>query len=84
MQTLNVRGVKVILDAYNAAPASMIAAIQALAETPARRRVAVLGEMKELGDYTEQGHREVGEALNGSGIDEAIFLGEAMKTAMAA
>jgi UDP-N-acetylmuramoyl-tripeptide--D-alanyl-D-alanine ligase len=50
-------------DAYNAAPASCLAALDALAGlAPPERRVAVLGDMLELGPAAEAGHRQVGEA----------------------
>ena len=49
-------------DAYNANPASMRAALETLAGLPARRRIAVLGDMLELGPEEERLHREVGAA----------------------
>jgi UDP-N-acetylmuramoyl-tripeptide--D-alanyl-D-alanine ligase len=56
-----VGGVAVVDDAYNASPGSMRAALELLAGLPGRR-IAVLGEMRELGDESLTGHREVGEA----------------------
>jgi UDP-N-acetylmuramoyl-tripeptide--D-alanyl-D-alanine ligase len=53
-------GSQILDDTYNASPESTIAALNLLADIPARRRVAVLGDMRELGQYTEQGHRLVG------------------------
>jgi UDP-N-acetylmuramoyl-tripeptide--D-alanyl-D-alanine ligase len=52
--------VAIVDDAYNASPGSMRAALELLAGLPGRR-IAVLGEMLELGDATAAGHREVGE-----------------------
>lgn len=52
-------GTTLLDDAYNASPASMIAALEVLKDLPGRR-VAVLGDMLELGAYEEEGHREVG------------------------
>ncbi len=52
-------GAMVLNDAYNAGPASMNAALHALARIDARRRIAVLGPMAELGEHHEQAHREV-------------------------
>jgi UDP-N-acetylmuramoyl-tripeptide--D-alanyl-D-alanine ligase len=52
-------GARVLNDAYNANPVSMRAALDALAQLPATRRVAVLGAMAELGAGSEADHREV-------------------------
>jgi UDP-N-acetylmuramoyl-tripeptide--D-alanyl-D-alanine ligase len=70
-------GAILILDFYNASPDSTVAALRTLSEAPARgKRYAVLGEMKELGDYTEGGHRLVGQALASSSVDFALLAGE--------
>lgn len=53
-------GSTIIDDSYNAAPVSVLAALGILAQTPARRRLAVLGDMLELGAYEEEAHRTVG------------------------
>lgn len=47
-------------DTYNASPRSLLAALDTLAELPARRRIAVLGDMLELGDVAVELHREAG------------------------
>ncbi len=47
-------------DTYNASPPSTIAALNLLADLAEGRRIAVLGDMLELGSYEEQGHRDVG------------------------
>ena len=57
--TKTARGVLLINDAYNANPASTEAALRALAAVPARRRVAVLGPMLELGDLSHEEHRRI-------------------------
>src|SRR5487761_982615 len=55
------RGFTIVDDAYNASPESMIAAFEALAESPRRGRLlAVLGQMGELGALSEESHRRVG------------------------
>jgi UDP-N-acetylmuramoyl-tripeptide--D-alanyl-D-alanine ligase len=65
-----------INDAWNAHPISMRAALEYLAERSAgRRRVAVLGQMAELGDYTEEAHREVAQAVAEVGVDVLIAVG---------
>jgi UDP-N-acetylmuramoyl-tripeptide--D-alanyl-D-alanine ligase len=61
-------GARVLNDAYNAGPASTAAALRALAAIDARRRVAVLGVMAELGDEGERAHREVGDLASRLGI----------------
>ncbi len=63
-------------DTYNANPASMRAALATLAEIAGpRRRVAVLGEMKELGAHAESEHDALGAALAASGVAVAIGCG---------
>jgi UDP-N-acetylmuramoyl-tripeptide--D-alanyl-D-alanine ligase len=47
-------------DTYNASPASTIAALNLLGDLSATKKIAVLGEMMELGSYEEEGHRKVG------------------------
>jgi UDP-N-acetylmuramoyl-tripeptide--D-alanyl-D-alanine ligase len=61
-------GATVVNDAYNANPASMAAALQALAALPARRRSAVLGEMAELGDRSVAEHLAVADLARRLGI----------------
>ncbi|KJS01374.1 MAG: UDP-N-acetylmuramoylalanyl-D-glutamate--2,6-diaminopimelate ligase [Peptococcaceae bacterium BRH_c4a] len=71
-------GITVIDDSYNANPSSAKAAIQALAETAGEnsRKIAVLGDMLELGDKSEPGHREVGRAAREAGVDLLVPVGE--------
>jgi UDP-N-acetylmuramoyl-tripeptide--D-alanyl-D-alanine ligase len=64
----------VVNDAYNANPTSMAAALRALARLPARRRVAVLGLMAELGPSSDQEHRAVADVARGLGV-EVIGVG---------
>lgn len=73
-------GVVVLDDAYNANPASMRGAIETLlALTPSAdgRRIAVLGEMREMGEHSERLHRELGAlvASHGAAIDRLICVG---------
>jgi len=69
-------GVTVVNDCYNANPMSMRAALQHLAETPAQRRVAVLGTMAELGPGSEDFHREIGKEAAALGIDVLVTVGD--------
>lgn len=70
-------GVIVVNDAYNANPASMRAALATLADMRTDgRRVAVLGDMAELGSLTELAHFSLGEAVARSGVDTLVTVGE--------
>jgi UDP-N-acetylmuramoyl-tripeptide--D-alanyl-D-alanine ligase len=70
-------GITVVNDAYNANPTSMRAAVDALADMQARgTRVAVLGDMAELGSLTELAHFRIGEAVARSGIEQLVTIGE--------
>lgn len=62
-------GARVLNDAYNANPVSTVAALRALAHLDARRRIAVLGTMAELGDHADGAHREVAEEAEELGIE---------------
>lgn len=66
-------------ESYNANPASMRATLKALAQTPAARRIAVLGSMKELGDFADAFHRQLTEPLAEAGVAHAILVGEEMR-----
>ena len=68
-------GVVLINDCYNANPMSMEAAIDDLAETAAARRVAVLGDMLELGDGAREFHRRAGEHAAERGIELLVTVG---------
>jgi UDP-N-acetylmuramyl pentapeptide synthase len=68
-------GVTVLNDAYNANPASMAAALRTLAATRGGRRLAALGEMRELGAETIDAHRELGTVAAGSALDALFLLG---------
>jgi UDP-N-acetylmuramoyl-tripeptide--D-alanyl-D-alanine ligase len=66
----------VINDAWNANPISMRAALEHLTSIAAgRRRVAVLGEMAELGGYADEGHAEVARAVQEIGVDVLVGVG---------
>lgn len=77
LQMRDIDGVQFIDDSYNANPDSMKAALRTLGglETDGRR-IAVLGEMGELGNASEQGHREVGECAGELQIDQLITIGD--------
>jgi UDP-N-acetylmuramoyl-tripeptide--D-alanyl-D-alanine ligase len=79
----------VLDDTYNANPASMRAALSTLAEIAAtgadgkaRRRVAILGEMKELGAHAEAEHLALGDAIAAAGVTLAIGCGGLISRAL--
>ena len=65
-------------ESYNANPASMRATLKALAATSATRCIAVLGSMKELGDFGEAFHRQLAEPVAEAGVTHAILVGPEM------
>ena len=67
---------KIILDAYNANPDSMKAAIDNLKHFHADRKVVLLGSMKELGDISDEMHREIVNITSNSEIHQIKFVGE--------
>lgn len=76
-------GTALLIDeSYNANPASMRATLAALASTPARRRIAVLGAMKELGDFAPSLHAALAEPMAAASVDFAVLVGDEM-TALA-
>lgn len=66
-------------ESYNANPASMRATLRQLGQTPATRRIAVLGSMKELGDFAAGFHAQLAEPLAEAHVDYAILVGEEMR-----
>ncbi|HEY5824731.1 MAG TPA: UDP-N-acetylmuramoyl-tripeptide--D-alanyl-D-alanine ligase [Cyclobacteriaceae bacterium] len=71
----------IILDAYNANPSSMEAAINNLAEMKASRKVVILGDMYELEEEAEAEHKKVGSLLKEKGIKEAYLCGKLIQVA---
>lgn len=68
-------GGSIILDdSYNSSPAAVEASIDTLMQIPARRKIVVLGEMRELGPYSEKLHRQVARYLYKEKVD-LVFLG---------
>lgn len=66
----------VILDAYNANPTSMRAAIDTFRQLPAGRKVAILGDMLELGAYAETEHESIARYAADQGFEMLILVGE--------
>lgn len=68
-------GLRVIDDTYNANPDSVRAALELLEAIPATRRIAILGEMRELGEAAAEAHFAIGALACSLGIDQLIALG---------
>ena len=78
-KSVTVGGITSIEDCYNASPDSMNAAIKTLANTKANKKIAVLGDMLELGDYSKKAHYEVGQAVADNKIDFLLAFGNDAK-----
>jgi len=78
MEIIHLEGGKTLInDAYNANPRSMELALETLAEIKGKgRAIAVLGDMLELGDFTEEAHRQIGEKVEELSIDLLLTMGE--------
>jgi UDP-N-acetylmuramoyl-tripeptide--D-alanyl-D-alanine ligase len=74
---------RILDDSYNANPTSMRAALDTLAAAGPGRRIAVLGDMLELGAVAEPAHRELGRALAAAGVAELVGLGPLMALTVA-
>ena len=72
-------GATIINDSYNASFESMKASIDYLANTNAKRKIAVLGDMFELGEFSEELHRKVGQEVAKNKIDILFIIGENAK-----
>ena len=80
LQIKEIGGVHFLDDSYNANPDSMKAALRTLVELDTEgKRIAVLGEMRELGAESERGHREIGETAATLGVEQLITIGDAAK-----
>ena len=76
LEILTANGISVINDTYNASPESMKAGLRVLANSAAKRRIAILGSMFELGDSYAELHASVGREAADLGIDVLVTVGE--------
>jgi UDP-N-acetylmuramoyl-tripeptide--D-alanyl-D-alanine ligase len=77
LQLWEANGVRILDDAYNANADSMVAALETLQEMPCKgRRIAVLGDMAELGTHSEAAHEEVGRRAAELGVAQLFTIGE--------
>lgn len=76
MQILaGIRGSTIIDDTYNASPPAVEAALDVLYATKAPQRIAILGSMNQLGDYSPEAHREVGAYCDPEKLDLVVTIG---------
>lgn len=78
MERINRDGVEVLLDCYNANPASMQEALRYLSICSGKK-IAVLGDMRELGTMSDELHRKLGQQAAASGLDLLVCVGECVK-----
>ncbi len=71
-----VNDIEILDETYNAGLESMIAALHLLKQTGGKRQIAVLGTMKELGEYASQLHRQVGEKVKALNLDMLLILAD--------
>ena len=76
MERLSLAGVTILNDAYNSNPESALRAVREFARfATGGRRVAVIGDMRELGSHSERYHRELGRALAETPVDVVVAVG---------
>lgn len=71
-----------LLDAYNANPTSMQAALDHFTRMPAAKKILILGDMLELGSYSEQEHRQLISVIDTGKFSHIIFVGKEFKKAL--
>jgi UDP-N-acetylmuramoyl-tripeptide--D-alanyl-D-alanine ligase len=76
LQRVEAGKIRILNDAYNANPASMLAAAEVLSAMPGKRRVMIVGDMLELGEESGRWHADVGKKIAGLNIGFLIAVGE--------
>lgn len=83
LNTYEIRdGIRVINDSYNASPDSMEAALSVLGAYKEQKKIAVLGDMLEMGDFGIDAHERLGRLAVESGVDYLLLFGEMSKYAV--
>lgn len=73
------RGIAILDDSYNSNPEAARSMLDVLAAEPATRRIAVLGEMLELGEWAEPLHRDLGRYAAAAGVNVVVAIGGAAR-----
>lgn len=77
MQLLRgIKGSTIIDDSYNSSPAAAIASLDTLYAMKADKRIAIMGSMNELGEFSEQAHKQVGDYCDPARLDTLVTVGE--------
>jgi len=85
MERLSLAGVTILNDAYNSNPESAVRAVREFSRLPGPgRKVAVIGDMRELGPASPRYHRELGDLLASSGVDVVVAVGREARTLLEA
>ncbi len=75
-QIINRQSTTILLDAYNANPVSMERALDVLKSWPKPRKMAIIGDMKELGESSKEAHRNLQNMVKKIELDACFFVGE--------
>jgi UDP-N-acetylmuramoyl-tripeptide--D-alanyl-D-alanine ligase len=75
-QVVRCSGLTILNDCYNANPLSFARALETLRDLDVQRRIAVVGDMLELGSYAETAHQAIGRLATQLGIDEVVAVGQ--------
>lgn len=79
MEIKSINGITIINDCYNANFDSMKASIESLAKMDGNRKIAILGDMLELGEFSKKLHSDIGEEVYNNNIDILFIVGEESK-----
>ena len=79
MEKIKIKDFTIIDDTYNASPSSTESGLKTLSNLNYKRKIAVLADILELGEYSKKIHEDLGECFKGLNIDVLIAYGDAMK-----
>lgn len=81
-QLIEAHNIRLILDAYNANPSSMEQAITSFAQIPHQPKMVILGDMLELGNYSQNAHEQLGKLLQASAFEKVVLFGKEIQAAL--